>query len=130
MRLLVAGGRDWTDEGFVYRVLDRVDHRRMISALIHGGAPGVDTIAGEWAKLNGVMPEPYPVTKNEWTRLGKAAGPIRNQRMIDKGRPQGAVIFPGGRGSQDMRRKLDKAGITRFEPIPLVDLSEKEARAK
>jgi hypothetical protein len=31
------------------------------------------------------------MTKPEWDRYGHAAGPIRNQRMLDEGRP-GLVI--------------------------------------
>ena len=34
----------------------------------------------------------YPV---DWEKYGKAAGPIRNQQMIDKGKPDLVVAFPG-----------------------------------
>ena len=137
MRLLVAGSRDWTDWEFVYQVLDACHRKRPITVLIEGEGgreetfegrtkvtAGADLWAREWARSKGTEVADFPA---DWTR-GRAAGPIRNQRMIVEGRPDGALIFPGGRGTQDMRRKLNKAGITRFEPIPLVGLDEKEAR--
>jgi hypothetical protein len=42
---------------------------------------------------------------------GKAAGPIRNQRMIDEGKPDLVIAFPGGRGTADMVSRAKKAGI-------------------
>jgi hypothetical protein len=38
----------------------------------------------------------------DWNRLGPGAGHIRNQRMIDEGKPDAAVAFPGGTGTADM----------------------------
>lgn len=42
---------------------------------------------------------------------GKAAGPIRNQRMLDEGKPDLVVAFPGGRGTADMVRRAKAAGV-------------------
>lgn len=42
------------------------------------------------------------------------AGPDRNQRMIDEGRPDLVVAFPGGRGTADMIRRATEAGIEVF----------------
>jgi len=36
MRMLVFGGRDFRDRSLLYRVLDELDARRMISCIIEG----------------------------------------------------------------------------------------------
>jgi len=40
--------------------------------------------------------------QGEWDELGKKAGPLRNQRMLDEGKPDLVVAFPGGGGTKDM----------------------------
>lgn len=39
------------------------------------------------------------------------AGPDRNQRMIDEGRPGLVIAFPGGDGTADMIHRAQEAGI-------------------
>jgi hypothetical protein len=51
----------------------------------------------------------------DWKAHGRAAGPIRNQRMIDEHRPELVVAAPGGRGTADMVRRARAAGIEVFE---------------
>lgn len=125
MRLLVAGGRDWTDTEAVYQMLDSLNRNTGIDVVIEGNAKGVDRIAGYWARRRRIDNRKFAA---DWKTHGKAAGPIRNQHMIDEGRPDLAVVYPGGRGTQDMRKRLEKAGIIRYEPVPLVGLDEDEAR--
>jgi hypothetical protein len=48
------------------------------------------------------------------TKSGKKAGPLRNQRMLDEGRPDLVVAFPGGGGTEDMRCAV-KAGVSVHE---------------
>lgn len=106
MRVLVCGGRDFRNSPMMARVLGEVGTHR-ISVVIHGGAPGADTMAGSWASAFGVRCETYDA---DWS-LGPKAGPIRNQRMIDEGKPDLVVAFPGGKGTADMVRRAKKAGI-------------------
>lgn len=42
---------------------------------------------------------------------GRAAGPIRNQQMLDEGKPHLVVAFPGGTGTADMVRRAQAAGV-------------------
>ena len=65
-------------------------------------ARGADRFAQEWANANGVA---WIVYDANWTKHGRAAGPIRNQQMLDEGRPTLVVAFPGGRGTADMVRR-------------------------
>ena len=56
------------------------------------------------------------------TGMAKSAGHIRNQVMLDKGKPDVVVAFPGGRGTADMVRRAEGAGIeVRRIKWPLVD---------
>src|SRR5690606_25211324 len=89
--------------------LDRFHARKgPISVLIHGAARGADSIAGQWAASRGVEALSFPAN---WTRDGKAAGPIRNQRMLDEGQPDVVIAFPGGGGTADMVRRAKAAGV-------------------
>lgn len=111
MRLLVCGGRNYADRDAVYCALLELHP----SAVITGGASGADRIAEEWARP--VVPvETY---KADWTKYGKAAGPIRNQQMIDEGKPDAVLAFPGGRGTADMVRRAVSAGIPVIDGITL-----------
>lgn len=109
MRVLVCGGRDFIDSQFIYRTLDELSRSVQIDAIIEGDARGVDRIAGYWARRKRIDNLKF---KADWRAHGKAAGPIRNQRMIDDGKPGLVVAFPGGRGTGDMVTRAKRAGIT------------------
>lgn len=104
-RLLVCGGRDFTDENLMHSVLD---FRRTLEVLIHGVARGADTLAGEWAKFWGVPVDAYPA---DWDRLGKRAGALRNAQMLREGKPTLVIAFPGGAGTANMVEQSLTAGV-------------------
>ena len=85
MKILVCGSRHGYDD--VMAQLDRVADIWDVTVLIQGGAPGVDQQAKSWALTQGVTIETFLA---EWDKHGRSAGPRRNQRMIDEGRPDGA----------------------------------------
>lgn len=78
------------------------------SVVIHGGARGADSLAGEVATKAGVPVEVYPA---QWEKHGRRAGPIRNQQMLDEGRPDVVLAMPGGVGTADMVRRAKAAGL-------------------
>lgn len=54
--------------------------------IVHGAAPGIDTIAGNVGTKLGYKVTPFPVTNrgpDGWGKLGRAAGPVRNKKMLD-----------------------------------------------
>lgn len=109
MRALVCGGRDYDDIVTLAREMDRIHADTPIICLIEGGALGADRLARRWAYMvGGIAVETYPA---DWDAHGKAAGPIRNQQMIDEGKPDVVLAFPGGRGTADMIRRAEAAGI-------------------
>ncbi len=111
LRVLVCGGRTYDDQQKVDQTLSRLHRRSRIDLIIHGAQKGADTLASEWAKRNGVPELPFPVSDEEWKRIGKSAGPARNQRMLDIGRPNLCVSFPGGRGTADMVARASLVGL-------------------
>lgn len=112
MRLLVCGGRDFTDTELAYRVLDRLHRQRGIDVVIEGHARGADRIAGYWARRNGINNLKFPA---DWNTHGKAAGAIRNAQMLTEGKPDAVLAFPGGRGTADMVRRAREAGVEILE---------------
>lgn len=108
MRLLITGGRDYFDFQALCTVLDQIHKETPVTLLIHGGARGADSIAGAWAAFNHVPALVFPAN---WTKHGKAAGPIRNQQMLTEGHPDAYLAFAGGRGTQDMVQRCKRAHI-------------------
>jgi hypothetical protein len=107
MKLLVTGGRSFSNRTLLFATLDGLHADHVFTTLIHGGASGADRLAGEWAASRGIPVDAYPAG---WQRYGLAAGPIRNQRMIAE-KPAMVVTFPGGRGTADMAKRARQAGI-------------------
>lgn len=113
LRILVCGGRDYDDMEAINFALDRLHKALRITTLIHGCARGADRIAGEWARNSGVQVEEF---RANWASDGRAAGSIRNQRMLDEGRPDGVVAFPGGKGTADMVTRAQRVGMRVWFP--------------
>lgn len=111
-RVLLFGSRMWDSQGLIRARLERFPRG---SVVIHGAARGADTIGGEVAASLGfeVIEEPAL-----WEVEGKAAGPKRNQRMIDLHRPTCGIGFlvEFTPGSMDMARRLVDARL----PVDLI----------
>lgn len=108
MRVLVCGGRDYADQATLFGALDMLAERGPINSIIQGGASGADKLARMWAITRNEHIDEYPA---DWRTHGKAAGPIRNQRMLDEGKPDLVMAFPGGRGTADMVRRAKAANL-------------------
>src|SRR5258705_1180620 len=99
MRVLVCGGRNYTDRAQLNETINRLRAERGFTHVIAGGARVADTLAEEWARAEGL---PCTVYRADWEKLGRPAGPIRNQQMLDEGKPDLVVAFPGGRRTAGM----------------------------
>ena len=119
-RVLVCGGRDYVDRQSLYQVLDAAHSANPIELLIAGGAAGADLLAADWADYRGVKKLIFVA---DWENEGRSAGPKRNQRMLDEGKPDMVVAFPGGAGTADMRKRAEAAGV------PVVKITAAVARA-
>lgn len=111
IKVLVCGGRDYTKYHRVLSVLEEIHKHRTIGQIISGHARGADKLGERWAKLRKVDLRIFEVSKEEWELHGKKAGILRNQRMLEEGKPNLVVAFPGGRGTADMIERSKKAGV-------------------
>lgn len=117
VRIIICGSRVWGDVEIVHHILQKLVHQhgsRLV--IIHGGASrGTDMIAHRYCQEHGVREEVHPA---DWTRHGKRAGHMRNQKMADSG-AEGCVAFNAStRGTQSMIEKALAAGITVLEVVP------------
>lgn len=112
-RVLVCGGRQFDQPRTVGRALAAIHVERPIDLIISGGAAGADRYAEQWAQHNRIALSVWPAN---WRFDGKAAGPIRNERMLRLGRPHLVVAFPGGPGTAHMVRLARAAGVAVVEP--------------
>lgn len=104
--VLICGSRSWPDDGSIQNYIDTLPRDTVI---VTGCAHGADNIAAGYARATGLVVRVY---KADWARLGKAAGPIRNRRMLSEGRPDRVVAFDqGGPGTADMLRIARAAGV-------------------
>lgn len=114
MRVLICGSRDWAKSIPIDVIVGGFAsvYGRWNVTVIHGAAAGADSMAGLAADRHGVACEDYPA---DWETFGKAAGPIRNQRMLDEAKPEVVVAFtndlPSSRGTADMVGRAKAAGI-------------------
>lgn len=112
MKILVCGGRNYSNRSQLYKMLDGIHGLWGITEVMHGGASGADSLAAEWANFNLNGSTAYPA---DWETHGKKAGPIRNSLMLGIGQPDLVVAFEGGRGTADMVSKAKRAGVTVWE---------------
>lgn len=107
----VCGGREYADWFSVFMALDEVRRAHGDFTVVHGGAGkeinrrkgapitlGADRLAGEWA---GTRNLPCEVVRADWS-LGRRAGPLRNQQILEEYDVGLVVAFPGGAGTADM----------------------------
>jgi hypothetical protein len=107
MRVLVTGGALFRDKSWLWAGLDLLHSMSPITFLIEGGAPGADVIAYEWREARGVDGH---TEFAEWERFGKAAGPIRNERMAEM-KPDLVLAAPGRKGTANMICTAGRYGL-------------------
>lgn len=114
-RILVTGSRTWTDKQQIADVLLECWHDALQDGasgilVVHGAWPrGADAIADRWCTANDVPAEPHPA---DWAGLGKRAGFIRNQAMVDLGAAIClAFIRDRSRGATHTATQAEAAGM-------------------
>lgn len=114
MRLLICGSRAWTDGEVIFQELRKLDD---VTVVIEGEAPGADTLARQAAEQLGIPVLPFPA---DWDRYGRGAGPLRNQQMLDEGKPDLVLALSedlnSSRGTADMVARARLAGV----PVRLI----------
>ena len=113
IRILVCGDRNWTDADRIKDMLSLLVSLAKVAgesvAVIQGGCRGADIIGRAAALDLGCYVEQYDA---DWDLHGKAAGPIRNLKMIEDGKPDLALVFHTdlfkSKGTKNMVKLLKK----------------------
>lgn len=79
MKVLVCGSRHWRD---YIKIRDRLAKLPPDTIIVEGGCEGADLLARRAAMELGLDVVEFPAN---WKRYGRAAGPIRNDRMLKTG---------------------------------------------
>lgn len=108
MRVLITGSRDWTDRRIIQAALRGAGMGER-HTLVSGACPtGADLMAEEEAAFLGWDIERHPA---DWS-IGKKAGPLRNQQMVDLGADLClAFILNDSRGATRCANAAEAAGI-------------------
>ena len=112
MRVIVCGGRDYTNATHLFAWLDKFHAAFTITEIIQGGQRGADNLAKQWAQKNKILVSSE--FRARWTEYGKRAGPIRNQLMLNQ-KPNAVIAFPGNTGTANMTSIARKAGIKVYD---------------
>ena len=104
MRVIVCGGRYYSDRRAVAHALLRLPQD---ATLVHGACQGADRLAASTWESWGGRTEAH---KPAWDDHGGAAGPLRNQEMVDA-KADLLIAFPGGKGTADCVKRARKAQI-------------------
>ena len=104
MKLIIAGGRDFTNKFYMVGCLDSISTG--ITEVVSGGAMGADTLGERWARDNEL-----PVTHflPQWAAYGKSAGHLRNKEMAEYA--DAVALFPGGKGTASMFKEAEKTDL-------------------
>lgn len=82
------------------------------TVIIEGECEGADILCRDVAKELGLEYIPFHA---DWTKYGRAAGPIRNSRQLKEGKPTECLAFHNNirksQGTADMVAKCRKAGV-------------------
>lgn len=137
MKVIVCGGRNFTDGPSLFAAMDVIHARTPITAVIEGGqrrwlnrvlVGGADYWAGKWALARRIecvtvaadwddLTHPYARIKTDkfGHRYDAAAGARRNAKMLTK-QPDAVIAFKGGPGTLDM---MTKAAFARIQIIDI-----------
>ena len=110
-RVIIAGGRDFTDYGLLKdkcdRILSAVSTTHHI-VVVSGAAKGADQLGEMYAKEKGYAVKRFPA---DWDNDGKTAGPIRNAKMAGYGHALIAFWDGESRGTRNMIDNARERGL-------------------
>jgi hypothetical protein len=108
MKVLVCGSRYWNDKESIRKEILRLKP----DVVIEGEANGADSLARQVAEELGIEVKPH---RAKWEIYDRAAGPIRNQEMLDEEKPDLVLAFhhdlENSKGTKDMVQRARKAGV-------------------
>lgn len=116
MRVMVTGSRDLPDDGLVASALSAAT--REGDTVVHGDCPtGADAQADAWARAHARLVEPHPA---DWKAFGHAAGPMRNQAMVDSKPDLVLAFFTPGREHSRSRGTSMTVRMAHVAGLPVI----------
>jgi YspA, cpYpsA-related SLOG family len=116
LKIVVTAYRYWQSVDAIVRTLDHVasENSWQVEMGVGDCPTGGDVVAQAWAVTRQV---PYRLFLANWEDLGKRAGIVRNEYMIDTIRPDLVVAFlnPRSRGALHCRNYAREHGYDVFE---------------
>ena len=123
-RLVVAGVRYFDDYPKLSDAIDEyikpyADKKSII--IVSGCAEGADKLGERYANEHNMRIERYPA---KWDKYGKAAGPLRNERMAEVA--DAVIVFWDGesKGTKSMIDCAKQANI----PCKIIEIERKESQ--
>ena len=109
LRVLICGDRNWHNMAAIERELKKFDKDTIV---IEGECRGADILGRFVAEKLGLRVIPFPA---KWHIYKRGGGPVRNQQMLDEGKPELVLAFhediSESVGTIDMVNKAKRAGI-------------------
>ena len=103
----IAGGKQVANPDAIIARLEKAKEKYADLILVHGGGPGVERIAAQWADRSGVH---QVVCKPDWNAHGRAAPFRRNDELLNL-LPKGVIAFPGSGITDNLVDKAVALGI-------------------
>ncbi len=113
LTVVVVGGRELRSQRSVWQALDRAHRHKSIAVLVHGGTPGAEELAADWARDKGIRVIACPA---DWARDQETAALKRHKRMIEEFDPDGVIILPGAVFGDDLAARAGAARVPVWRP--------------
>jgi hypothetical protein len=112
-RIIIAGGREFNDWDLLkmkvsYYILS-LDPKEV--EIVSGGCRGADKLGERYAEEYGYPVQPFYVSREDWDKFGKAAGPIRNGKMAKYSTHLIAFWHDGDDGTENVIKQSKRAGL-------------------
>ena len=112
MKIIIAGGLKFKPNASSALWLIQLLKELKPDEIVSGCAKGADTFGELTAKTLNIPVKKFPAN---WELYGKAAGPIRNEQMANYS--DACILFPGDKGTDDMRRRAKEHSLIIYEYI-------------
>lgn len=115
MRVLVSGSRDIDEKSVVYDAI--IDSPWRPEVLVHGDASGVDKIADRYARMHSIDRDKHPIPEWVWEKVGRKAGPMRNDYMVRQADALVAVWDGESSGTKNAMQQAESEGLPVYKVV-------------